>query len=178
MTLRTLIVCKSVHHHNTLAIAEAMGRVLNADLCDPDETPASIAAQYDLIGFGSGVYFGRLHSALRLWIDAIPNEICSHRQVFLFSTSGLPWLWRWWHRPVRTRLRNKGFDVVGEFHCGGFDTFGPLCLFGGINRRHPNHRDLAAAAEFAQRLDSNISQATESLPGAGPSAQSANPEGG
>jgi hypothetical protein len=51
-----------------------------------------------------------------------------------------------------TDLERKGFDVVGEFHCRGFDSWGPLWLAGGINRRHPDAQDLDRAADFARRL--------------------------
>ena len=49
-------------------------------------------------------------------------------------------------------LRDNGFEVVGEFHCAGFDTVGPLRWFGGLNRHHPDERDLNSAAAFARRL--------------------------
>jgi flavodoxin len=150
--MKTLILCKSVHHQNTTLIARVMADVLSADLRAPEETSPDILKDYDLIGFGSGIYFGRFHSALRACIDQLPDVASSGRSAFVFSTAGLPSLWRWWHRPLKALLKNKGFIVVAEFHCSGFDTFGPLWLFGGIHRRHPDHHDEERAAEFARQL--------------------------
>jgi hypothetical protein len=70
----------------------------------------------------------------------------------VFSTSGLSCLWKLWHGPFKQELARKGFDIIGEFHCRGFDAWGPLWLVGGINRRHPDERDLSRATEFAHRI--------------------------
>jgi len=149
---RTVIICKSVHHGNTLRVARAIGDVLHAKIVVPEEFPSTELGPDDLVGFGSGVYYGVLHVALRDWVRGLPDAALNGRRAFLFSTSGLPLLWRLWHAPLRTDLERKGFDVVGEFHCRGFDSWGPLWLAGGINRRHPDARDLDRAAEFARRL--------------------------
>lgn len=65
---------------------------------------------------------------------------------------GLPVLWRFWHRPFSAELFRKGFEVVGDFHCRGFGTWGPLRRIGGMNHRHPDHQDLERAAEFARNM--------------------------
>ena len=65
---------------------------------------------------------------------------------------GLPLLTQFWHGPLKADLARRGFRVVGEFHCRGFDTWGPLGYIGGINRGHPDDRDLERAAGFARRL--------------------------
>ena len=64
---------------------------------------------------------------------------------------------RIYHRPLRRALEKKGFEVVGEFSCRGYDTFGALCLIGGLNRKHPDEQDLLRAERFAEQL-------VESLP--------------
>lgn len=152
MSYRTLIVCMSVHHDNTARIARAMAEPLNAEIRSPQDVSPAKVPDYDLIGIGSGIYFGCFHSALRRWINELPHEVCRNRKVFLFSTSGLACLWRLWHWPMRSRLRQKGFEIIGEFHSSGFDTVGPLCLLGGLNRRHPDEIDLGNAATFARQL--------------------------
>jgi hypothetical protein len=47
------------------------------------------------------------------------------------------------HAALREKLRAKGYDVVGEFGCAGFNTNSFLKLFGGINKGRPDDRDLA-----------------------------------
>ena len=142
----------SIHHQDTTRVANAIAKPLNADIGSPEYISPQKISDYDLIGFGSGIYFGRFHSALRLWIDELPDESVQHRKAFVFSTSGLPFLSWLWHRPLKSRLRRKGFEVIGEFHSSGFDTVGPLRLLGGLNRRHPDECDLENAAIFARQL--------------------------
>jgi len=158
MLPRTLIVCMSIHHQNTAKIAHVLANIFHADMCEPTEVTLQKLCQYDLIGFGSGIYYGRFHPVLRQKIAELPNHSMLNRKAFVFSTEGLPslfWLWNW---PMKSRLLKKGFQIVGEFHCSGFDTVGPLWLLGGLNRRHPDHQDLDHAAEFGRRLLDQLSK--------------------
>jgi hypothetical protein len=53
-------------------------------------------------------------------------------------------------------LRDKGFDVLGSFACRGFDTWLPLGLMGGINRKHPDVVDLTHAYEFGELIATQV----------------------
>lgn len=147
-----VVICKSVHHQSTARVAQRIAEVLDAVVVTPEEMPTTILDDYDLIGFGSGVYHGRFHPALWDWIRGLPRQSARRKPAFVFSTSGLPSLWRLWHGPFTKELARRGFDIVGQFHCRGFDSWGPLSLLGGINRRHPNEHDLERAARFAQEI--------------------------
>lgn len=149
---KTLVICSSVHHRNTARVAERIAEVLHAEVAAPEAVPYTILDDYDLVGFGSGVYYGRFHAALRDWLRGLPAAAVARRPAFVFSTSGLSCLWRLWHRPFTRELARRGFAVRGEFHCRGFDSWGPLWIAGGINRRHPDDRDLDRAAAFARRI--------------------------
>ena len=147
-----LIVVKSVHHQNTAQVAHAMAEVLGAECAAPEELPYTSLDQCRLVGFGSGVYYGRMHEALFDWLRGLPDAPEATKPAFVFSTSGLAFLAKLWHGPLKKLLARKGFEVVGEFACRGFDTWGPLWLTGGLNLRHPDERDLARAREFAGRV--------------------------
>lgn len=56
------------------------------------------------------------------------------------------------HGSLRTILQSKGLEVVGEFNCAGFGTFGPLRIIGGINKGSPNDEDFNKAETFGKRL--------------------------
>ena len=58
------IVCVSIHHGNTLKIAEAMAEVLEAEILSPRQVITKRLSDYDLIGLGSGIYFGKHHRSL------------------------------------------------------------------------------------------------------------------
>lgn len=148
---KALIICVSVSHGNTAAVAHAMGAVLAAEVLNPEEVDPATLGRYDVVGFGSGVFAGSPHGRLRAYVDRLPDV--HGTRAFVFSTSGrgvgqtLPW-----QRPLEAVLRSKGYDVLGSFACRGFDTWLPLQLVGGLNKGHPDEADLARAREFAARI--------------------------
>ena len=56
------------------------------------------------------------------------------------------------HSALREKLQAKGYVIIGEFQCKGFNTNSFLKLFGGMNKGKPNAEDLKQAEEFAQSL--------------------------
>jgi len=148
-TARPLILCKSIHHGNTAKVADSMAGMLGAEIAAPEAVPSTTLQHRPLMGFGSGVYYGRMHEGLYEWLQGLPDSPEPATPAFVFSTSGLPWLAWFWHRPLKRLLARKGFRVLGEFSCGGYDTWGPLWLAGGLNKSHPNDRELERAREFA-----------------------------
>ena len=140
------IICTSVHHNNTVRVADTLAEALHASVHSPEEAKTLEVSESDLLGFGSGIYFGRHHQSLLQLVDSWPVRPC---RVFIFSTAGLPFL-RWFqHSALRRRLVRRGFEVVGELCGRGWDTVGPLWFMGGINGRHPNAKDSASARAFA-----------------------------
>lgn len=144
------VVYVSVHHQNTRRIAEAIAEELQADLFTIDQAQGIDFRNYQLVGLGSGIYFGRHHQLLRRFVDTWQKR---PEQVFLFSTAGLPFLHWLQHLSLRRRVIDNRMTVVAEFSCRGWDTVGPLWLMGGINRRHPNRTDVDRAKEFARQLE-------------------------
>ncbi len=148
------IVYASVPHGNTRKLAESLSAELSADLFSVVEAAAVDLDHYELVGLGSGIYFGRHDASLCRLVDSWQQR---PRRVFIFSTAGLPFL-RWFqHASLRRRLVKQGCDVVSEFCCRGWDTVGPLWLMGGINRKHPNPKDLNRAIQFARQLQASVS---------------------
>jgi len=150
--MKTLIIYASVHHANTERVAKVMADALDADLLRVLQADANILENYDLIGFGSGIYFGKPHKGLLDFVDKLP--MMNNKKTFIFSTSGLgkiP-LIHDFHKPLKQRLQRKGFDIIGEFSCRGLDTYGATKLVGGINKGRPNAQDLQRASNFARGL--------------------------
>ena len=150
--MKVLIIYISIHYGNTEKIAKAMAKVLNAELLKPSEVEAGTLFGYDLIGFGSGSYFWRHHKELLNLVEEMPRL---QKKAFIFSTRGGGPAWLS-HRELKRALLEKGFDVIVEFSCKGFDTFGALKLIGGINKGKPDEKDLAAAKKFAVALKERI----------------------
>ena len=55
-------------------------------------------------------------------------------------------------KPLKEKLQRKGFDIIGEFSCRGYDTSKAAMIVGGINRDRPNAKDLKQAEEFARGI--------------------------
>jgi flavodoxin len=152
----SLIIVCSYHHKNTERIARAMARELDADVLTPREIDPRDLQSYDLVGFGSGIYSGKHHRTILDLADEISQV--EDGMAFIFSTCGAPKVAmndgyvEEVHTELRTRLRSKGFRVLGEFCCPGHNTNSFLRLFGGINRGRPNAEDLKDASDFAARV--------------------------
>lgn len=147
-----LLVTKSVHHQNTARVAHAMAEQVGAECVTPADCPYERLNNCDVLGLGSGIYYGRVHEELWQWVLGLPTNTSGRPHVFIFTTSGLPFLARFWHRPLKSVLARKGYRVIGEFSCRGFDTWGPLWLTGGLNRTHPDERDLRRARDFVSAI--------------------------
>ncbi|MCX5971255.1 MAG: flavodoxin family protein [Coprothermobacterota bacterium] len=156
LQMRSLLVVFSYHHKNTEKIANAIGKVLEAQIRTPQQIRHEELQEYDLVGFGSGIYDGKHHQLLLDLADQQPKV--TNRKAFLFSTCGVPAfgmtkeLMAKNHSPLREKLLSKGYLIVDEFGCVGLNTNSFLTLLGGINKGRPNAEDLKHAGEFAQKL--------------------------
>jgi len=150
--LKTLIICASIHHGNTLKIAKVIAEVIGAEIVRTWEVEPDQVAAYDLVGFGSGVYYGALHKSLCKFVEKLPQV--HGNKVFIFSTSGISKipLIHDYHRSIKKALKKRGYEVIGEFTCRGYNTHGPFKWFGGINKGRPNERDLEHARSFAEEI--------------------------
>lgn len=146
--MKTLIVLTSVHHGNTEKIAKVISETINADLIEAKNMNVNILGDYDLIGFGSGIYHGKLHRSIIEAVDSLPNVF--NKKVFIFSTSGQGKIKS--NDSLGEKLKEKGFNVIGSFACKGYDTFGPFKLIGGIAKGRPNEEDFQKARDFAGEL--------------------------
>ena len=146
--MKTLIVYASVHHQNTEKVAKVMAEELGADLVSIGQAQTETLTAYDLIGFGSGIYGGKIHKTLRQFVEGLPTV--TEQQAFIFSTRGGKE--GQGHAALKEMLVNRGFSITGEFSCKGWDTVGPLKLFKGINKGRPNEDDLEEARVFARGL--------------------------
>lgn len=135
--MKTVIVCASVMHGNTRRVADVMAQALGgADVVPPEEADLTALVGADLVGFGSGVFYGRLHPRLTDFVRALPpggaGRSCSP-PVGCRRSHAAPFT-----RPVIRLLEGKGFTVDGSFSCRAFDTWAPFKLIGGLNKQRPH----------------------------------------
>lgn len=150
--VKCLIVLYSYHHNNTAKIADVFAKVLQADLKTPDEVTSDEINQYDLIGFGSGIDSGKHYKQILNFVDNLKNV--KNKKSFIFSTSAMQSEIKVDkdHAYLREKLISKGFTIVDEFSCKGYNTNSFLKYLGGMNKGRPNINDLENAKFFANRL--------------------------
>ena len=143
--MKAVIVYASVHHGNTKKIVDEIANAYEVELVDATQVKEKELSGYDVIGFASGIYFGKFHRAV---LDFASANLPKDKKVFLTCTYGGNAALR----SVETILEEKHADLIGTFSCKGYDTFGPFKLVGGIGKGRPNAKDLAAAVDFYRGL--------------------------
>lgn len=152
--MRSLLVLYSYHHNNTEKVANVFARILGARIKNPKEVNIDELQEYDLIGFGSGIYGGKHHKSLFDLVDIIPQV--TNSKAFIFSTCSFQREVPKNHKILREELESKGYTIVGEFGCPGFNTNSFIKYFGGMNKGRPNAEDLKNAEDFARNLTQNL----------------------
>ena len=152
--MKSLLICFSYHHNNTEKIANVIAKVLDVQIKTPQDINPEELQAYDLIGFGSGIYGAQHRKVLLDLVDKLPQG--TNLKAFIFSTGGTNWEGEKNHLLLRDKLQSKGYMVVDEFSCLGFNTNSFLKYLGGMNKGRPNAVDLKHAEEFAQTLKQNL----------------------
>ena len=154
--MKTLVIVFSYHHKNTEKIAQVIAKILDAQVKSPQDTGSDELKKYDLIGFGAGIDSGKHYRELLDFADSLSQV--TDKKAFIFSTSGIAGEKKLTndHSALRGKLQSKGYLIIDEFQCKGFNTNSFLKYFGGINKGRPNSEDLKYAEEFAINLKKNI----------------------
>ena len=162
---RVLMILAGSSAGSTAKVARAIAEELGAQVVGPEQARGARLGDFKLIGFGSGIFDGKHHAALLALADELPPA--PHVKAFLFSTCGVPARFAspevladytsGNHAALREKLRAKGYEIVGEFGCVGFNDNKFLKLIGGLNRGRPNAADLGSAQSFAKGLERNLS---------------------
>lgn len=154
--MKSLIVVYSYHHKNTLKIAEEISKNVNSDVKSILEITEEELINYSLIGFGSGIDSGKHYKELLEFVKKIPSV--NKKKCYIFSTSAIQGEKKVDkdHTCLRKLLQSKGYEVIGEFSCKGFNTNSFLKYFGGMNKTRPNVDDLKDAKEFGLMINSII----------------------
>ncbi len=139
--MKILVLVDSHHQGNTMKIAEAMAEAAPLTVVRAEEAAGLDFADYDIIGFGGGIYFGK-HGASVTEAAGLIHD----RPVFVFSTSGTGTEKN--NESLVSVLKNNGAEVLGSFACKGLDKFFIFKLAGGINKGRPNEGDLENGKKF------------------------------
>lgn len=148
-----IIYYSNIETSNTKKIALAIGNHINARVININEIQNIDIKQYNLVGFGSGIYFNKFSKSIRKFISSL-DQYCQN--CFVFYTSGA--------KECNHALNNfidllklKQRHCLGSWHCLGRDVaFTFFKKNGGFNKKHPNESDVQSAIEFIDNLLKNI----------------------
>lgn len=151
--MKSVIIYSSYAYKNTEKICKVIADTLGSELLEVEQAKDIDFADYDLIGFASGIYYRKFHKKLFSYISNLSSEDLnkiSNKSTFLVYTSGVNKSGL--EIKFKNLIENLGFNVIGTFYEACFDDFGPLKLIGGINKNKPDEESYRKAKEFANSL--------------------------
>jgi len=144
---KAVIIYASIHHGSTKKLVEAIAD--HYDLAQIDATAQQQAdlSEYDLIGFASGIDFGRFYDSVEQFLATnLPED---KKVFFLYTCAKVN------HRfteKIKAAAHEKRAIILGEYGCRGYNTYGPWKLIGGMNRNHPSEDEISNAVRFFASL--------------------------
>ena len=144
---KAVIVYASTHHGNTRKLVDAISEKYPVALIDATAEKQTDLSQYDLIGFASGIDFGKFYGPVEAFLK---NNLPRNKQVFFLYTCAMDR--KGFTENLEEEARKTGSEILGAYGCRGFNTYGPWKLMGGMNKGHPNEKELAGAVRFFEGL--------------------------
>ena len=146
--MKAAIIYYSRHHGNTKQLLNAITEAFDGiDLIDAAAVPDADLQCYDRVGFASGIYYSKLHKSVLQFAE---KNLPAGKPVFFLYTCGAKK--QGYTGAISKIAHAKNADILGEYGCLGFDTFGPFRLVGGIAKGHPDREDLAGAVRFYESI--------------------------
>lgn len=144
---KVAVVYASSHHGNTEKLVNAISQKFHFTRIDAAKLSYVDLSSYDLIGFASGIDFGKFYTSVEQFLK---NNLPENKPIFFLYTCAM--VRDGFTGTIREEAEKKGAIILGEYGCRGFNTYGPWKLIGGMNKGHPNAEDLAAAVAFYESL--------------------------
>lgn len=147
--MKSLIVYCSEYKNNTEKIARVFAGKTGCELVSIRDASDIIIENYNLIGFGSGVYRESLSPKVFRLVDKMNLK---GKNVFVFSTSGVGM--KFYNNRLIKLLESKGAINRGSFACKGsfiareFTNKKLFDFMGRLAQGHPNDRDFKEAEKF------------------------------
>ena len=147
MMKRAVIVYASKHHGNTYKLAKAISDKYEVEMIDAMKETHVDLQEYDLIGFASGIDFGKFY----LEIENFAREnLPLQKDVFFLYTCAMDR--EGFTDSMKEIVLKKDAVILGEYGCRGYNTYGPWKLIGGMNKSHPTENELQECVNFFEKL--------------------------
>ncbi len=147
--MKTAILVYSVHHGNTRKLVDAIAEKHEVDIIDVKNTDVTDLSSYDRLGLASGIYASNFGRPL---FQYAKENLPEGKPVFFLYTSASGEKAKF-PKQMRLLAEEKHCEILGEYRCFGFNTFGPFKLFGGTAKGHPTPEELDGAVAFYEDLE-------------------------
>jgi len=152
--MKSVLIYSSTHHENTKKLVDAIARENEIEVINAEEIREKDLSGYDLIGFVSGIFYLKFAEAV---LSFARVNLPANKDVFLIATAGNPREANF--NAIARIVEEKNCKECGRFQCKGFDTFGPFKIVGGIQKGHPDEKEIQDAVEFYKKMvDSHKSE--------------------
>ena len=144
--MKSLILYASRHHGNTEKLVLHLASQYDVTLINAEKTTTIDYSSYDLIGFASGMDFGKFYPSVTDLASSLP----AGKLVYALYTCAKD------HARYGSQIeeiaQQTGCTFLGKFGCRGFNTYGPWKIIGGMNKHHPAPEELDAACSFYKQI--------------------------
>lgn len=147
---KNAIVYASTHHGNTKKLVEEIADCYDVALIDAEQVRHVDLSEYDIIGFASGIDFGKFYPSVERFLQ---ENLPKGKKVFFLYTCAK--VNKGFTKTMQVEALKKDAVLLGEYGCRGYNTYGPWKLIGGMNKRHPDRKELEGAVRFYRTLLEN-----------------------
>lgn len=145
--MKSIIIYASKHHGNTYKLVEAISKKHNVEVLNAMEVKQKNLSEYDLIGFASGIDFGRFYTEIE---DFAKSSLPQDKKVFFLYTCAMNR--DGFTQSMKEVCESKNAEILGEYGCKGYNTYGPWKLVGGMNKSHPDTKEIQHAVDFYEAM--------------------------
>ena len=145
--VKTVIVYASTHHGNTRKLVEAISAKYDIVLIDANVHQQADLSGYDLIGFASGIDFGKFYESVEQFLK---KNLPVYKKVFFLYTCAKTSIR--FTKAMQMEALRKDAVLMGEYGCKGYNTYGPWKIVGGMNKNHPTKDEINGAVQFYESL--------------------------
>ena len=148
--MKSIIIYESTHHGNTKKLVDAIVGKHQVEAVSIENADSIDLSAYEMIGLAAGIAFGKFYKRM----EKFAESISSGSRVFLLYTCGNPS--SGYVKSITRTLESNGAEVVGNYGCKGYDTYGPFKLVGGIAKGHPTEEEIIGAVAFYDKISGGV----------------------